>query len=142
MRGDGLIFATAGWDARVRVYSGRTMRELAVLKWHRESCYATAFAEVAGAEAATPAGDGSRDVEEEEEEVRTGTGTGTGTTTTTTARSQALTRAGEASKPSTAATTHGAARMTVSQRRERKAQTTHWIAAGSKDGKVSLWDIY
>ncbi|CAD0098870.1 unnamed protein product [Aureobasidium mustum] len=32
--------------------------------------------------------------------------------------------------------------QTVGQRRETKAQTTHWIAAGSKDGKVSLWDIY
>ena len=23
-----------------------------------------------------------------------------------------------------------------------KAQRTHWLAAGGKDGKISLWDIY
>ncbi|KIW36180.1 ASTRA-associated protein 1 [Exophiala oligosperma] len=39
-RSDGKIFATAGWDARVRVYSTRTMRELAVLQWHQQGCYA------------------------------------------------------------------------------------------------------
>ena len=31
---------------------------------------------------------------------------------------------------------------TVQQRRVQKAQGTHWLAAGAKDGKVSLWDIY
>ena len=30
----------------------------------------------------------------------------------------------------------------VQQRRDRKAQSTHWLAVGAKDGKVSLWDIY
>jgi hypothetical protein len=30
----------------------------------------------------------------------------------------------------------------IKEQRSRKAQLTHWIAAGSKDGKISLWDIY
>lgn len=46
VRSDGKIFATAGWDTRIRVYSAKTMKELAVLKWHREGCYAVAFGEV------------------------------------------------------------------------------------------------
>merc|ERR1711939_357892 len=46
IRSDGRIFATAGWDARVRVYSAKTLKELAVLKWHKEGCYSTAFADV------------------------------------------------------------------------------------------------
>ena len=46
IRSDGKIFATAGWDARVRVYSTKTLKELAVLKWHKDGCYSTAFAEV------------------------------------------------------------------------------------------------
>ncbi|MCJ1404172.1 ASTRA complex subunit [Xylographa trunciseda] len=46
IRSDGKIYATAGWDARVHVYSAKTMKELAVLKWHKEGCYATAFAEI------------------------------------------------------------------------------------------------
>ncbi|SLM40286.1 WD40/YVTN repeat-like-containing domain [Lasallia pustulata] len=32
IRSDGKIFSTAGWDARIRVYSAKTMNELAVLK--------------------------------------------------------------------------------------------------------------
>lgn len=46
VRDDGKIFATAGWDARVRVYDAKAMKELAVLKWHKEGCYATSFADV------------------------------------------------------------------------------------------------
>lgn len=46
VRSDGKIFATAGWDSRIRVYSVKTMKELAVLKWHRDGCYAVAFGRV------------------------------------------------------------------------------------------------
>lgn len=87
VRNDERIFATAGWDGRMRVYSVKGMKELAVLKWHGEGCYAVAFADV--------------DV------------------TTTSERS-----------------------LTVAELRVEKARTTHWLAAGSKDGKVSLWEIY
>lgn len=109
IRSDGRIFATAGWDGRVRVYSSGgsgsgggsgsssekgKMKELAVLKWHKEGCYAAAFGEV------LDQADGDGDDCE------------------------------------------GASAGTVSQRREAKTQATHWLAAGSKDGKVSLWDVY
>ena len=45
-RSDGKIFATAGWDAHIRVYSGKTVKELAVLKWHKIGSYATDFAAI------------------------------------------------------------------------------------------------
>jgi hypothetical protein len=32
--------------------------------------------------------------------------------------------------------------LTVSQQRLARSKATHWLAAGSKDGRVSLWDIY
>ncbi len=32
--------------------------------------------------------------------------------------------------------------MSVKEERLRRAETSHWLAAGSKDGKVSLWSIY
>lgn len=46
IRSDGKIFATAGWDSRIRVYSCKTMKELAVLKWHKEGCYTIGLAKV------------------------------------------------------------------------------------------------
>ncbi|KAF6229232.1 hypothetical protein HO133_007348 [Letharia lupina] len=106
-RSDGRVFATAGWDAHTRVYSGRTMKELAVLKWHRVGCYATAFAAVEPAADRDGAGDG-----------RDGDGDG-----------QAM-------------KAQGSVVSTVQRRRDQKAQGTHWLVAGAKDGKVSLWDIY
>lgn len=35
-----------------------------------------------------------------------------------------------------------AGKMTVKQERLWKAKTAHWLAVGSKDAKISLWDIY
>ncbi|KAL6719225.1 Astra associated protein 1 Asa1 [Lecanora helva] len=107
-RSDGRIFATAGWDAHIRVYSAKTMKELAVLKWHKVGCYSTAFAAI------STATDGASDNEETEKSPHF--------TTQITAAESAV--------------------STVQQRRDRKAQMTHWLAAGAKDGKVSLWEIY
>ncbi|KAI4269736.1 MAG: hypothetical protein L6R38_007358 [Xanthoria sp. 2 TBL-2021] len=111
VRSDGKIFATAGWDARVRVYSAKTMKELAVLKWHKVGCYTTAFAEI---ESCCPTKAEDDPVKQEDTEVQ----------------------------DEKSIVHHSSAVSTVQQRREAKAQSTHWLAAGSKDGKVSLWDIY
>ena len=105
VRSDERIFATAGWDGRMRVYSGKTMKELAVLKWHKEGCYALAFATV-------------KDKSDRNGSAQTVNGVETSAGT--------LTRRD----------------LTVSQQRTEVAKTTHWLAAGSKDGKVSLWDVY
>ncbi|OKL58085.1 ASTRA-associated protein 1 [Talaromyces atroroseus] len=102
VRGDQKIFATAGWDARIRVYSCRSVKELAVLKWHTEGCYAVAFAGILSS------------VSTEDE------------------TSEAVVSAGQTDSPL----------QVVRQQRNQKAQQTHWLAAGSKDGKISLWDIY
>ncbi|KAL8910908.1 MAG: hypothetical protein Q9171_003863 [Xanthocarpia ochracea] len=108
VRSDGKIFATAGWDARVRVYSSKTTKELAVLKWHKVGCYSTAFAEI-GNFSPIEAEDDSPVKQEDTE-------------------GQDIVRT--------------AAVNSVQQRREARARFTHWLAAGSKDGKISLWDIY
>lgn len=107
IRSDGKIFATAGWDSRVRVYSVQSLKELAVLKWHKEGCYAVAFAEI------TSSGDGLGDVGGIRPTDKGG-----------------------------AMTTVTGAILSVKEKRDLRATTTHWLAAGSKDGKVSLWDIY
>ncbi|RMY78833.1 hypothetical protein D0863_00422 [Hortaea werneckii] len=98
IRSDRKIFATAGWDGKGRVYSAKTMKELAVLKWHKEGCYALAFA--------------ATDLDESHENGQ---------------------------KPDTELVKR---EMTVSEQRISAAKSTHWLAVGSKDGKISLWDIY
>jgi WD40 repeat protein len=102
IRNDGKIFATAGWDSRVRVYSAKGMKELAVLKWHKDGCYSVAFADVGAT------------VETEDFEA----------------------------KDDNKALIKRLGTMTVQEQRIWKAKAGHWLAAGSKDGKISLWDIY
>jgi hypothetical protein len=46
VRSDGRILATGGWDTRIRIYSAKTLKEVAVLKWHKEGVYAVDFAKV------------------------------------------------------------------------------------------------
>nr|POE51795.1 astra-associated protein 1 [Quercus suber] len=104
VRGDGKILATAGWDGRGRVYGVKAFRELAVLKWHKEGMYATAFA----------------DVHVEDSGVLED----------------------EKSTQSTEGVVVKKRPLTVVEQRVAKTQSTHWLAAGSKDGKISLWDIY
>lgn len=101
VRDDGRIFATGGWDAMVRVYSSKTLKEVAALKWHQVACYAVAIADVAAEELGgnSPA-DASQEVVPTTKEV------------------------------------------SVRNRRIQRALTAHWLAAGSKDGKISLWEIF
>lgn len=96
IRSDGKIFATAGWDGRVRVYSTKTMTELAVLKWHKEGVYAVGFAKIVEGDDGEGQGDDA----------------------------------------------DGGQVVSVRDRRKQREMRTHWLAAGSKDGKVSLWEIY
>lgn len=113
IRSDGKVFATAGWDSRVRVYSSKTMKELAVLKWHKEGCYAVTFGEVTHPTQSGPPNQplGTQEQSDEPEQTQV-------------SRTQSLSLA------------------TVQDQRNQKVQQTHWLAAGSKDGKISLWDIY
>ena len=116
VRSDGRIFATAGWDARVRVYAPQgAMREVAVLKWHQVGCYALAVADVGPppSPSSLPSSGGQGGGGE--------AGGGVG---------------------SSAVVTKGKGELSVKEKRVRQAKEGHWIAAGSKDGKVSLWDIY
>lgn len=121
VRSDARIFATAGWDSRARVYSARSMREVAVLAWHGAGCYAAAFSEVDPEAAEAP-------------EVL-----------------QAVTSAEAAVDNSSGGGESGAGAgvivprlvdVTVRDRRVGQVRTTHWLAVGSKDGKVSLWDVF
>ena len=108
-RSDGRIFSTAGWDTATRIYSAKTLKEVAVLKWHKEGCFATAF--------------GAIHTESE--------------TATTVASTDP-----ELGLDATEITKSGTATLTVQEKRDHTAQSTHWLAVGSKDGKVSLWDIF
>jgi WD40 repeat protein len=112
IRSDGRILATAGWDSKVRVYSVKTLKEVAVLKWHQVGCYTIAMSRIA---------------ESDKEEVDATSNTDLSTTLSSVERVTNTNKCGN---------------LSVKQRRIHHAKTAHWIAVGAKDGKISLWDIY
>jgi ASTRA-associated protein 1 len=116
IRSDGKIFATAGWDSRPRVYSAKTLKEVAVLKWHQSGCYAVALSTIGLENSSESAGLTDKFAPERPVAAQVET--------------EAMIV--QAAPP----------RTTVRSQRLASVQTTHWLAAGSKDGKVSLWDIF
>ncbi|POR34730.1 ASTRA-associated protein 1 [Tolypocladium paradoxum] len=117
IRSDGKIFATAGWDTNIRVYSCKTLKELAVLQWHKTGAYAVALADV---------GPGGSDQSSPEVAERAAQNASTALPSQTT----------------TSLVGANAGSFGVKDRRIRQAKVAHWVAAGAKDGKVSLWDVY
>ncbi|KAM3467306.1 hypothetical protein MY5147_005445 [Beauveria neobassiana] len=122
IRSDGRIFATAGWDSKIRVYATKSLKELAVLKWHQVGVYAAAFAHLKS--------EADQDLTTHSNEHRQQVAS----STQEAASSALVARHGEAVEKTQA--------MTVKDRRLHKAKHTHWLAAGAKDGKISLWDLY
>ncbi|KAK3688006.1 WD40-repeat-containing domain protein [Podospora appendiculata] len=141
IRSDGLVFATAGWDAKVRVYSAKTLKEVAVLKWHQVGCFAAAFAEIALPSPSSE--DSSNEVVVEDRQ-------GGGTDVLAAQAAEGVVRGAAQpvegivlTKPNQALTAvPKLVELTVRDKRIIQARTAHWLAAGSKDGKVSLWDIF
>ena len=117
MRKDGRIYATAGWDSRVRVYSSKTMKELAVLKWHHQGCYSVSFGDLDLTDSTLsdktqePSSDKSKERDSATHQAQ-------------------ITQSEDRSLQG------------IRRQRDYKIQHTHWLAVGSKDGKISLWDIY
>ncbi|KAL7923093.1 WD40-repeat-containing domain protein [Trichoderma austrokoningii] len=127
VRSDGKIFATAGWDSKIRIYSTKTLKELAVLSWHKVGAYAVAFSAIE--DSAAPASSNapsSEQLEEDTAKESDGVKLQKAEAEAEPQRIKSLARGG----------------MSVKDRRLQLAKTAHWIAAGAKDGKVSLWDIY
>ncbi|KAI1075755.1 WD40 repeat-like protein [Whalleya microplaca] len=118
IRSDGKIFATAGWDSKVRVYSAKTMSELAVLKWHSVGCFTVAFATLASNPLPDQVDSNASEAKEEVE-------------------------ASVSKHDSTAMVPVSKVReLSVKDRRIKMAKEAHWLAAGGKDGNISLWDVY
>lgn len=132
VRSDGRVLATAGWDGRVRVYGAKGLKEVAVLAWHKDGCYAVAFADVGGG------GGGGN----EGKEGKKGGGEGEAEEMEAGAVVEVGGKGEDNGERTVARIAAGRTVTTVRARREERAKAVHWLAAGSKDGKVSLWEVF
>lgn len=123
-----------------------------MLKWGSGvGCYATAFAEVdprcgkiAGVKKGNETSTSTTNelARDKVAEVRDNDGASTSTSTSTSAVAPPPTSSSTSREVTTLPPTPAIAQSSIQQRRDEKARTTHWLAIGAKDGKVSLWDIY
>ncbi|PTB79099.1 WD40 repeat-like protein [Trichoderma longibrachiatum ATCC 18648] len=127
VRSDGKLLATAGWDSKIRIYSAKTLKELAVLSWHKVGAYAVAFASVDEPSSPSTPWQPTASEQPVEGEMRDVADASQEEDLTASRQARSMTKG---------------AGMSVKDRRLQLAKTAHWIAAGAKDGKVSLWDIY
>ena len=204
-RDDGVLFATAGWDGRGRVYragnlskvvgdstnegvedelgnlnsgnpsvgakvkakvetkgKSKSMKELAVLKWHKEGCYSMGFAHILRQSmspnrepskldnsslliGAAPSTSSAFRDESENQSGPSGEESLVGESEVALQRSSpptdiAILSSALANVKKDGTISNGS--LSYAQRREDKARNTHWLAMGSKDGRVSLWDIF
>jgi WD40 repeat protein len=121
VRSDGRLLVTAGWDSRVRIYSTKTLKEVAVLKWHKEGVYATDFAQILQSDDSTA-----------ENPHNQGGIAGT---------SDDLGASVQVEDTSLVQKRLGGLRR-LQEQREAQMQAAHWVVAGAKDGKVSLWEVF
>ncbi|CAO3575197.1 unnamed protein product [Mortierella alpina] len=133
VRNDSKIVALAGWDGRIRIFSARAFKPLAVLKHHRESLYCVDMADVQEAggisvsEPGSPASAKRDDTEnnagQDDESMRL--------------QDVASNDGSESESESEDDSDEEAA---VANRRLWSKR--HWIAAGGKENRISLWEIY
>lgn len=149
IRSDGKVMATGGWDSRGRVYSCKTLKEVAVLKWHDVGCYAAGFARIRPSAASTTstgttamAADRSA-ARQRDDSAWSSSGEGirassASASTMLTARNADTARSGGGGGSSSSSSSL----VSVRDRRIMQAREGHWLALGGKDGRVSLWDVF
>ncbi|KAF9951773.1 ASTRA complex subunit [Mortierella alpina] len=133
VRNDNKILALAGWDGRIRVFSAKTLKPLAVLKHHREGLYCldTAQMQDVGGTSVPEAGSSStanRDEDEDNERQAE--------------KSRELqdVTAEEESESGSESEDDSDEEVALADRRWWSKR--HWIAAGGKESRISLWEIY
>ncbi|KAF9382783.1 ASTRA complex subunit [Podila verticillata] len=146
-RNDSRILALAGWDGKIRVFSVKTLKPLAVLKYHREGLYCLAFANVElklkdrienDAEAVA----NNQDDQDENISVPsssqsnqdTDTNMPLGTTIDDDDDSQSSDVDSEESDDDSD--------LEDSLKNRAEWSRRHWLAAGGKENRISLWEIY
>ncbi|KAF1839345.1 WD40 repeat-like protein [Decorospora gaudefroyi] len=161
VRSDGRLLITGGWDTRIRIYSTRTLKEVAMLKWHKEGVYAVDFSTILTAEDVEVNEDEktrfgkacqeiNRRLANKEEELPSYV------LRTLEILNQKLSEDEEAFKIMLRQAEEayafrvfmdrmgGRSRLLEApdRQREEKTMVKHWVAAGAKDGKVSLWEVF
>ncbi|KAF9576339.1 Guanine nucleotide binding protein (G protein), beta polypeptide 1-like [Mortierella alpina] len=133
VRNDNRILALAGWDGRLRIFSARTLKPLAVLQHHREGLYCLDLAHIheAGGVSVTDTGSTANINNDETQDDA-------GKHKESTQPQDIVSEDGSESESGSEDDSDEEA--AVADRRLWSKR--HWIAAGGKENRISLWEIY
>ncbi|KAF9358148.1 ASTRA complex subunit [Mortierella sp. NVP85] len=132
IRKDGKIIGMAGWDGRVRIYSSKTMKPLAVLKYHRERLDCLDFAAVQDREYSI---EGS--VTEQRNSPLSNEASSSASI-----HSSDVSHAGGDQIADSEGSSEEDSDMEDAYEERRQWSRRHWIAVGGKENRISLWEIY
>ncbi|KAG0287442.1 Guanine nucleotide binding protein (G protein), beta polypeptide 1-like [Linnemannia gamsii] len=157
IRSDEKVIALAGWDGRIRLFSSKTLKPLAVLKYHREGLYCLGLADIEEQQVQQHHQDEvpSLKASSDGSVVAISTLTVPGTTTSTAAAittgenddSDGGSNDDRSSDESGSESDNDSDSGDDSELEDALADrqrwsTRHWIAVGGKEQRISLWDIY
>ncbi|KAF9159395.1 ASTRA complex subunit [Actinomortierella ambigua] len=121
IRDDLKIVVLAGWDGKIRIFSYKTLKPLAILTCHRESLYCVALASIVGVmkdeQVAWP--QRNRGSGGNEDEIN-----------------------GDDSDSDSGGSGSSDEDVEDQRRRLQQFSRQHWLAAGGKENRISQWQIY
>ncbi|KAK3812940.1 MAG: WD40-repeat-containing domain protein [Benniella sp.] len=132
IRKDDKIIGMAGWDGRVRIYSSKTMKPLAVLKYHRERLDCLDFAAVQ---------DREHPIEGSVTEQRNSL-LSYEASSSASIQSSDISRAESNQSVDSESSSGEDSDMEDAYEERRQWSRRHWIAVGGKEHRISLWEIY
>ncbi|KAI8602695.1 WD40-repeat-containing domain protein [Dissophora ornata] len=145
IRSDNKIIGLAGWDGRIRVFSAKTLKPLAVLKYHREGLYCLAFAVVRDRK---PSAEG---IEVEQTRATSSDETRGGSKLSSSTTGDGDRDPGsegnnmgesESEGDDSGSDSDEGSDLEDALEGRRVWSKRHWIAAGGKENRVSLWEMY
>ncbi|OAQ25618.1 WD40 repeat-like protein [Linnemannia elongata AG-77] len=154
IRSDEKVIALAGWDGRIRLFSSKTLKPLAVLKYHREGLYCLGFAvikeqheqQMEDEASSLPA---SSDDSVFAASITTTPGTTTGTPDAIATGENDDRDGGEDDNESSDESGSDSdsdsgddSELEDALADRQRWSERHWIAVGGKEQRISLWDIY
>ncbi|KAF9185500.1 Guanine nucleotide binding protein (G protein), beta polypeptide 1-like [Haplosporangium sp. Z 767] len=140
VRNDNKILALAGWDGRIRIFSCKTLKPLAVLKYHREGLYCIGLANVL--EMAKKSDEGT--FAEQNRLSTDGSASASSASDVLTAESQEVESKSRQDNDNDSSSNDEDEDSSLEDALEGRRQWTkrHWIAAAGKENRISLWEIY
>ncbi|KAF9353106.1 ASTRA complex subunit [Mortierella sp. AD094] len=132
IRSDNKIIGLAGWDGRIRIFSAKALKPLAVLKHHREGLYCLGFAQIRGLDQSANAEGAAADDQNKVE---------TGTEKNSASALRGVDDGDGSDKDSEDESDEDSDSEYILEDRL-KWSRRHWIAVGGKENRISLWEIY